>query len=87
MHLKQVPLQTGDGQGHVVKPLRGNIANLVALVLKHGMQTEAPIPIYDPLLLGLIQVNPLPGWQDSGHGQETALQRVAELSQEPLIAK
>ena len=62
----------------MVKPLKGNNANLVAIELKHAMQTEAPIPEADPLVLGLIQVNPLPGWQDGGQAQVTAMQRVAK---------
>jgi hypothetical protein len=71
----------------VVKPLKGNNANLVAIELKHGMQSEAPIPEADPLVPGPIQANPLPGWQDGGQAQETALQRVAKVSQELLIAQ
>ena len=87
MHRKQVPLRLGDEQGHVVKLLRGNHANLFAIELKHGMQAEAPITEADPLVLGDIRANPLLGWQDSGQAQEIALQRVAKVRQESLIAQ
>ena len=87
VHIKQVPLQLGDEHWHVVKPLSGNKANPDDIELTHAMQAEAPIPEADPLVLGLIQVNPLPGWQDGGQAQETAMQRVAKVSQEPLVAQ
>ena len=39
------------------------------------MEVEAPISEVESLVIGLIQANPLLGWQDGGHGQETALQK------------
>ena len=84
MHIKQVPLQLGHEQVHVVKPFRGQHANLVAIELKHAMQCEAPIPEVDPLALGLNQVNPLLGWQDGGQAQETALQKGGHKSAKSL---
>ena len=88
VHPKHFPLQLGAMQGRVVKPLRGQHANLVAIELKQAMLGEAPIPEADPLVRGLIQVNPLPGWQESGQAQKTAMQRVAaKVSQEPLITQ
>ena len=80
VHIQQVPLQLGDQQGHVVKPLRGQHANLVVIELKQATQGEAPIPEVDPLVLGLMQVDPLIGWQDGGQAQETGLERVATVS-------
>ena len=55
--------------------------------LTHAMQGEAPVSEVDPLALGLINVNPLFGWQDGGQAQETGLQRVAQVTAEPLIAQ
>ena len=51
------------------------------------MQSEDPTPEAAPLVLGLIQVNPHRGRQDGGQAQETAMQRVATVIQEPLVAQ
>ncbi len=59
------------------QPSQGQERNL-PLEMNYCMQAEAPIPLADPLVLGIIQVNPLPGWQDSGHVQKTALRKVAK---------
>ena len=66
MHLKQVPLQLEDELGHLVTPLKGHHANLVAREHTHDLQREGPRPEVGPLVLGVVQVNPLRGWQDGG---------------------